>query len=275
MSYALEFYNLSWTALRSALRQSKPELIATLRDQQWSRLLEDCDLGHRTPHGFVHRARLLLLHQADDERGPWENVDAAIARGLEEIALTMAERALEREPVEVSDGAALVMAALVRQLGRPVGAIRQLTSVIADRGRAIDFREMFLNGVVGSCFSDHRLGENLAARPLFGLFHLDFVSWGGLSRNEIEGALAKYRLDDAERQDEEWEAIAGNAEAWLGEVARALRAAAAAQSDLVTLYLTVQKDFTAFGEELDDELAEDFAEFGEGLEDHFASKNGA
>jgi hypothetical protein len=54
-----------------------------------------------------------------------------------------------------------------------------------------------------------------------------------------------------------------------------MRAAVAEQGDLVTLYLTVQKHFTSFGEELEEELLEDFAEFGESLEDHFASRKRA
>jgi hypothetical protein len=275
VSYALEFYSLSWTALKSALSQGNPELVAALRDKQWARLLEDCDLGQKTAHGFLHCARLALLHQSEHEHGPWENVDALITDGLAEIAAAMSREIPGHEPIEISEGAALVVAAAIRHLGKPVGAISHDGSAARDRGLPLDFRTMFLNGVAGSCFGDHRLGEHLAARPLFGLLHFDFVSWGGLGGQEIAALLRKYTLDDDIKRDDEWLAIAADAEAWLAELVKALRSAAAEQSDLVTLYLTVQKHFTSFGEELDDELAEDFAEFGEGLEDHFASEKGA
>jgi hypothetical protein len=275
VSFALEFYSLSWAALRSALSQHKPELIAALRDRQWTPLLEDCDLGQKTPHGFVHAARLALFHQRDVEHGPWQNVDALITGGLDEICEAMSRDTPGRELVEVSEGAALVVAAMIRQLGKPLGAIRHDASARRDRGLSLDFRTMFLDGVAGSCFGDHRLGENLAARPLFGLTHLDFLSWGGLSRQEIDTLLRKYALTPELRQDEEWQAIAGDAETWLSELATIMRTAAATKSDLVTLYVTVQKHFTSFGDTLDDELVEDFAEFGESLWDHFASESGA
>jgi hypothetical protein len=275
VSFALEFYSLSWAALRAALSQRKPELIAALRDRQWTQLLEDCDLGQKTPHGFLHCARLALFHQRGGEQGPWENVDALIAGGLDEIAEAMSRDIPGHEPMELSEGAALVIAALIRQLGKPVGAIRHDGSIARDRGLFMDFRTMFLDGVAGSCFGDHRLGENLAARPLFGLMHLDFLSWGGVARQEIDDLLRKFSLGDEQRQEEEWQAIAAHAETWLAQLLTSLRAAAAAKSDLVTLYLTVQKHFTAFGDALEDELVEDFAEFGESLWDHFAGENGA
>lgn len=275
MSYALEFYSLSWAALKSALKQRKPELVATLRDQQWSRLLEDCDLGQKTAHGFLHRARLALFHQSDDEHGPWENIDAFIERGLDEIGEAMSRDVPGHEPVEISEGAALVVAAVVRQLGKPVGAIRHEGSVAADRGLPIDFRTLFLDGVVGACFRDHGLGEKLAARPLFGLFHLDFVSWGGLSREETEALLRNYALSDDEKRDPEWQTVAAYADAWLAEMVRSLRGALAAEGDLVTLYLTVQRHFTSFADELQDELIDDFAEPGVDLEDHFSRESGA
>ena len=46
MSFALEFYSLSWDALKSALTQRKPELIAAAQAQQWDRLVNDTDLVH-------------------------------------------------------------------------------------------------------------------------------------------------------------------------------------------------------------------------------------
>jgi hypothetical protein len=275
VSFALEFYSLSWAALRSALSQRKPELIAALRDRQWTRLLEDCDLGQKTPHGFLHAARLALFHRQGEEQGPWENVDALIAGGLDEIAEAMSRGTTGRELVEVSEGAALVVAAMVRQLGKRLGAIRHDGTARRDRGLPVDFRTMFLDGIAGSCFDDHRLGENLAARPLFGLMHLDFLSWGSLSRGEIDTLLRKYSLGQEHWQDEEWQAIAPDAETWLEELVTSLRDAAAAKSDLVTLYVTVQKHFTSFGDALEDELVEDFAECGESLSDHFATRNGA
>lgn len=265
MSFALEFYSLSWETLRSALGRRQPALVAALRDRQWTRLLDDCDLGQETP--------VRLLRSASEQR-LLANVDAVIAGGLDEIAEAMSREAGAREPVEVSEGAALVVAAMIRQLGKPLGAISHDGSVVRDHGLAFNFRTSFLDGVAGSCFGDHRFGENLAARPLFGLMHLDFLSWGGLARDEIEALLRRYSLGDEQRQDEDWQAVADHAEAWAAELVKAMRAAATAKSDLVTLHRTLQKHFTAFGDALQDELVEDFAEFGAGLMDLFEDEHG-
>jgi hypothetical protein len=266
VSFALEFYSLSWSTLRSALGQRKPELAAALRNRQWTRLLEDCDLRQNAVPGLLHVAR---------QPRPWENAAEVIAGGLEEIAEAMARDVRGHEPAEVSEGAALVVAAAIRELGKPLGAIAHDGSVLRDRGLAFNFRTAFLDGVAGSCLGDHRVGENLAARPLFGLMHLDFLSWGGLAREEIERLLRNHAPGDERRQDEEWQAIADHAETWLAQLSRCLGAAASAKGDLVTLYLTVQKRFASFGDALEDELGEDFAEFGAGLRDLFANEHGA
>ena len=265
MSFALEFYSLSWATLKSALGQRKPELVAALREREWTRLLDDCDLGQEAAPG--------LFHAAPRQRR-FEDVGEVIMGGLDEIAEAMSREVGGREPVEVSEGGALVVAAIIRQLGKPLGAIVHEGSVVRDQGLAFTFRTSFLDGVAGSCFGDHRFGEKLAGRPLFGLMHLDFLSWGGLPREEIEALLRRYSLGDEQRQDEDWQAVAGHVETWLGELVKAMRAAASARSDLVTLYRTVQKHFTSFGDALEDELVEDFAEFGASLVDLFADEHG-
>ena len=255
MSFALEFYSLSWDTLKTALTQRKPELLRAIEEEQWSRLLDDTDLGQPTHHLFSDEANPLSGHA-----GP------AIADGLDEIAEAMAQKVPPgHDPPEISDNAALVFAAIVRQLGKPVGAIRHSGSVVRDNDGELpmDFHAMFLDGVAGSCFRDHTLGESLSARPLFGLNHLDFLSWGGLVQREINELLPKYAPpSDEEKQDEEWQAIAPYAEGWLRDLVNALRAAAAAKTDVVTLHLTVQEHFASFRDELDDEMRGDFSFFG-------------
>jgi hypothetical protein len=255
MSFALEFYGISWNALNAAMGQRNPDLVRAVEEQQWSRLLNDTDLGQPTHHFIYDQANPLAL-----EPGP------AIRDGFDEITEIMRNKpASDHEPPEVSDNAALVFAALVRQLGKPVGAIRHDGSVVRDQEGELplDFRAMFLDGVACSCFKDHALGERLVARPMFGLFHLDFLSWGGLTQSEIAGLLAKFAPpSDQEKRDEEWRDIAPYAEGWLTDLVTALRAAAAAKTDVVTLYLTVQEHYASRADKHDDELRGDFPVFG-------------
>jgi hypothetical protein len=258
MSFALEFYSLSWDALKTALTQRKPEILSALEERQWPCLLQDTDLGQPTHH--------LLWDEANPFSG---NAGPIIAEGLDEIAEAMAQKAPpDHDPPEVSDEAALVFAAMVRQLGKPVGAIRHIASAVSDEDGElpIDLHALFFDGVAGSCFRDHTLGESLCARPLLGLFHLDFLSWGGLTQQEIAVLLPKYAApDNAERQDEEYIAVAAYAEGWLSELVNALRASAASKTDLVTLHLTVQEQFGSFGEKLEGVAREDFPSFGKRL----------
>ncbi len=251
MSFALEFYSLSWDALKSALTQRKPDLLLAIEDQQWSRLLEDTDLGQPTHH-FLR-----------DEANPLSrNAAPVIADGLDEIDEAMAQKVPPgHDPPEIGDDAALVFAAMVRQLGKPLGAIRHDGSVARDEGGELpmDFHAMFLDGVAGASFQDHTLGESLSARPLFGLFHLDFLSWGGLTQREIAELLPKYAPPSAaEKQDEEYRAVAPYAEGWLNDLVTALRAAAAAKTDLVTLHLTIQEHFASVRDKLEDDARESF-----------------
>lgn len=258
MSFALEFYSLSWDALKTALTQRKPELLSALEDRQWPRLLQDTDLGQPAHH--------LLWDEANPFSG---NAGPTIADGLDEIAERMAQKAPpDHDPPEVGDEAALVFAAMVRQLGKPVGAIRHIGSAASDEDGElpIDLHASFFDGVAGSCFQDHTLGDSLSARPLLGLFHLDFLSWGGLTQQEIAVLLPKYAApSNAKKQDEDYIAVAAYAERWLSELVNALRATAAAKTDLVTLHLTVQEQFGSFSEKLEDEAREDMPSIGKRL----------
>ena len=249
MSFTLEFYSLSWNALKSALAERKPELIRAIEERQWDRLLDETDLAQND----------------DDKGGSSLHGEALFANAFDEIAEGMARQLSPgHEPPDVGDDAALVFAAIVRQLGKPVGMISHADSVVRDKDGEfpLDFRAMFLDGIAGTCFKDHQFGEKLAARPLFGLFHLDFLSWGGLSQSEIGDLLGKYAMPADIKRDEDWQPVAANAEGWLNDIVKALKAAAAGKTDLVTLYLTQQKHFTSFREELEDEQLEDFSFLG-------------
>ena len=249
MSFSLEFYSLSWNTLKSALTLRKPELIQAVQERQWDKLLSDTDLARND----------------DDKGGLGMGPTAIFADGFDEIADAMTAKLPPRgDPPDVGDNAALVTAAVIRHLGKPVGTISHRGSVVRDKDGEfpLDFRAMFLDGVAGTCFKDHELGEKLAARPLFGLFHLDFLSWGGLTQREIGDLLGRYALPPDIKQDEDWQAVAQNAEAWLSEIVKSLKAAAAAKTDLVTLYLTAPEHYTSYGAELQDEVLEDFSFIG-------------
>jgi hypothetical protein len=247
VSYTLEFYSLSWDTLGKALAERKPELVEAIIEKQWDRLFENTDL----------RPRSLVGDREDEDIGS-EHAEGLFADALDEIAEAMKRKLPpDRDPPDISDNAALVFSAFVRQLGKPVGRLAHDGTVAHGELLPLMFREMFLDGVAGSCFGDHKLGEKLAARTMFGLFHLDFLSWGGLTQRELSELLPKYKLSAEEKQDEEWEAVAEHAEAWLDTMVTSMRDAAAAKSDLVTLYLTVQHHFTSFWEGAGDEITKD------------------
>jgi hypothetical protein len=257
VSYALEFYSLSWDALKAALTEPDPKLIRTITEQKWTRLLEDTDIGQHPHHTLLGVLPERLRHDA----GPWDHVDGLFQRALAEIGRAIAHPpAPGQEPPDVSDDAALVLAAFVRQLGQRVGAIGHDGSVAHDRDLPLRFRAMFLDGVVGSCFGDHQLGEKLAARPLFGLYHLDFLSWGGLSSAELREIVPRYALTEAEKEEDEWDEVADYADTWLQSLVAALRAAQACGTDLVTLYLSVPKPVVSLLDGLGDQALSDFFE---------------
>ena len=244
MSYALEFYSLSWEALKAALVSRKPALMTAIEERHWDKLLNDTDLG-----------------ELDDEDDFAHGAAGTIADAFDEIAEAIAQKPTPgHEPPDISDRAALVFAAVVRELGKPLGSISHDASATRARDLPLRFRENFLDGVVGSCFNDHGVGESLAARPLFGLFHLDFLSWGGLTQAELTSLLGKYALTDAVKRDEDWQAVAAYAEGWLADLMNGLRAAAGAKSDLVALYLTRRHHYGSPGERIKDELRDDFAD---------------
>lgn len=238
MSYALEFYSLSWEALKAALTERKPELIERIQERQWDKLIESDGLG-----------------EAGDrtEQMALRNAEVVFADALGEIAEAMKRAPTpDHDPPELGDQAALVFAAFVRELGTQVGRIAHDASEAQEPELEMVFRETFLDGVAGGCFGDRQLGEKLAARPVLGLFHIDFLGWGGLSARELQALLPKYALTDAAKRDQDWSDCRGYAETWLAVLLQSLRAAAAAKRDLVTLYLTGRHRYSSFGEELRD-----------------------
>lgn len=238
MSYALEFYSLSWEALKAALTERKPQLIQRIQDRQWDRLIASDGLGEAGD-----RREQMALRDAD----------LVFADALDEIAEAMKRAPTpDRDPPELSDQAALVFASFVRELGAQVGSITHDASEAQQPELDMAFRETFLDGVAGGCFGDHQLGEKLAARPVLGLFHIDFLGWGGLSSAELETLLPKYALTDAMKRDQDWSDCRGYADTWLPVLLQSLRAAAAAKRDLVTLYLTGRHHYASFGEKLRD-----------------------
>jgi len=244
VSYALEFYSLSWDALKAALAARKPALMTAIEERHWDKLLDDTDLG-----------------ELDDEDDLRHGPVGVIADAFDEIAEAMAQKVPPgHDPPDISDRAALVFAAVVRELGKPVGSLSHDMSAARDRDLPLRFRENFLDGVAGACFNDHGLGESLAARPLFGLFHLDFLSWGGLTQAELQSLVGKYALTEAIKRDEDWQAVAAYAEGWLADLVNGLRAAANAKTDLVVLNLTRRHHFGSIGEKITDELRDDFAD---------------
>ena len=137
MSFSLEFYSLSWDTLKAAVTQRKPELIRAVQERQWDKLMDETDLAKND----------------DDAVGTRMGPEAMFADGFDEIAEAMsAKPPTQGDPPDVGDNGALVFAAVIRQLGTPVGAISHLGSVVRDKDGQfpIDFRGMFLDGIAGT-----------------------------------------------------------------------------------------------------------------------------
>ena len=120
MSFSLEFYSLRWDDLKTALSNRDPQIIEAVKAQQWNRILSEDDLGER-PH-------FIGSHLYHDPDRPWENVDAVFGNAFAEIADVMSRAtAPDHIPPDISNDAALVVAAFIAQLGKPTGSIRHAT----------------------------------------------------------------------------------------------------------------------------------------------------
>jgi len=236
MSFSLEFYSLNWEDLRKALSSPDPQLLQAVKTQQWNRILAEDDLGEQ-PH-------FIGSHLDDDNDRRREDVDGVFRNALAEIADVMSRAtAPDHIPPDISDDAALVVAAFIAQLGKPMGVVRHDVVDQEESQLRFNFREVFLDGYVGVCFKEPRLGEYLAARPLFGLYHLSFVSWGGLSQKEMNDLLATYSPVEATG---DWDEIAGFAKDWISALVKALQHTAASGSELVTILCVDQEHYSGY-----------------------------
>ena len=206
MGYMLEFYSLPWAGLGAALGSGDAGLLQRARELQRSQME---DVAADLPAGREWEGALEDLIGGDLGRR---------LRGRDALG--------QGEPEEASQAAAVAMAALVRALGERLGGLSHRT-----RGGDV-FREDFLGGQAQTALHppvDLRL---LTQRPLFGLVHSGYPSWGGLAAAEaraiVTGTPEPDDLPDLEDPD---------ASSWLFALWEMLASAGDRERDLVTLYL--------------------------------------
>ncbi len=127
------------------------------------------------------------------------------------------------EPQDASDAVAIAFLALIQTLGVPAG-------------------ELIHNSAAGPMFRDHFLDQTLPSvlapfdwyllvdRPMFGLTHPGYPTWGGLGQQECQTLWQGHSLDtlpELEDSDEE---------EWLYSIGEALTVANAHGTGLLTLY---------------------------------------
>jgi len=119
----------------------------------------------------------------------------------------------------------LAFASLLSGLGTPLGAI-QHSSTGGDQ-----YRRRFLGLEAPKALAAGVDLQCLTGRPIFGLYHADFPSWGALSAEEVQSVVKDRTADDLPYLDDSQMA------AWLFELWDFLTAAAGSREELVTVYL--------------------------------------
>ena len=204
MGQTLELYQLDWTQLTGTLGSGNTALVKEI----------ESSLDHR----------MFTAADAEIQKLLWRKAVEALVTGRrgEEIRQRATHEPDYRE--EVTDLAALAMLGIIRSQGVPVATLEHNSKA----GDA--FREEFLAALPAA------LGlavepELIVNRPLSGLTHATYPSWGGLSKSEIAQVFNRVSMDDLPTLDD------SDLDGWLYDFINGLEAVYEAKSDLVTLYL--------------------------------------
>lgn len=207
MGYVLEFFSCDWEEIRRVLGSGDQRLLATILEDCKKQLLGNDETTDRESPHWASELRALILGARGRELA---------ARGPDEPAGAASE--------EVSSAMAVAMVAILRAQGTPLGAIRHRS-----RG-GVYFREVFLIEEAAPALRSPVDLRLLLDRPLFGIAHSAFPSWGGLKKAELNRIVAERTEDDLPRLADP--TFAG----WLFDLWDLLTAAAGSRKDLVTVY---------------------------------------
>ncbi len=204
MPYTLEFYSLNWRAFGQALGSGNRALLDRIAQ-------ENGDNFFRGPEN-------------QEEQLLWKKILEALICGRRGQALAAQGPEPKILPEEVSDRVALAMIGIIRTLGVGVGEMEHSTA------SGSFFRDDFFGKEAPALFQAPIPLTPLLNRPLFGLIHGIYPSWGGLKKAEIQSLIAgraNHELPNVEDSD---------VEAWFYELEDCLRAAYEDGTDLVTVY---------------------------------------
>ena len=204
MGNTLEFYQLDWQSLASVIGSGDHKLVAAI----------DADYDKRMFRG----------EDAEIQKILWRKTVEGLVAGRrgEEIRQRSQEDPEYHE--ELSDLAALAMVSIIRSQGTQVGVLEHNNS----SGEM--FRDEFLAALPVK-IGLPAAAENLMSRPLCGLIHPLYPSWGGLMKKEIAGVFDTISMDNLPTFDD------GDLDGWLYDLVNALETVHEGKTDLVTLYL--------------------------------------
>jgi len=203
MSYSLELYQLDWQQLAGVIGSGDQELVAAIDAASDPRMFEQPD-----PAG---------------QRILWRKVVEALIVGRrgQEIRVRAQDPTFQEE---VSDLTALAMCGIIRAQGTQVGTLDHSSS----SGEL--FRDEFL-GALPSKIGLPGKPEEIVSRPLSGLVHPLYPSWGGLTKFEIDQVFRTVSIENLPLFDD------SDLDGWLYDFVDSLTAVQEQNSDLVTLYL--------------------------------------
>lgn len=163
--YSLEFYSVSWKALREQLAQPPPEVIEQVSRQEWPLVMPSRDAA------------------AD-----------AFPRAVQEISQILKTASDAAPPL--SDTTALALVAMVRHLGVLLGSLEHSSAA------GEDFAENFFGEAAASAFCTPDLLERLTDRPFYGLAADVFPTWGGLREDELAALVSAYRPPEKDLEED-------------------------------------------------------------------------